>query len=259
MPRKGKKTMRQRIRKGILAFSMLMFPLTFFLLSPYVIILSASTGVINGSAMVFGSLFLFSFLFSRIYCGWLCPGGAVQDMISGANKRNWNSKGKNVSKYIIWAVWFSLILLLWLKHLPLKGDFLFLYKFDGHYIMIYTIVMTIIYLFAISTGRRGMCHSLCWMAPFMVIGETVSDFLHIPRFRLKPKPDACVSCGKCTKECPMGLDISRMVKSGNTDSTECISCLACVDICPKHAIGFGISQKQSHLLEQETILRKKEN
>lgn len=238
--------MRQRIRKGILAFSVLMFPLTFFFLSPYVIVLSATTGVINGSDMVFGFLLLCSILFSRIYCGWLCPGGAVQDLISGANKRNWNSKGKNLSKYIIWAVWFSFILFLWIKHRPLKGEFLYLYQMDGQYMMIYAIVMTIIYLFTISTGRRGMCHSLCWMAPFMVIGETISDFLHIPRFRLKPNPDSCVSCKKCTKECPMGLDVSQMVKSGNMDSTECISCLACVDICPKQAIGFGISKKRTH-------------
>ena len=238
--------MRQRIRKGILAFSALMFPLTFFFLSPYVIVYSATRGVINGSAMVFGFLLLCSILFSRIYCGWLCPGGAVQDLISGANKRNWNSKGKNLSKYIIWAVWFSFILFLWIKHRPLKGEFLYLYQMDGQYIMIYAIVMTIIYLFTISTGRRGMCHSLCWMAPFMIIGETISDFLHIPRFRLKPDPDSCVSCKKCTKECPMGLDVSQMVKSGNMDSTECISCLACVDICPKQAIGFGISKKRTH-------------
>ncbi|RKD29260.1 4Fe-4S binding protein [Lacrimispora algidixylanolytica] len=238
--------MRQRIRKGILAFSVLMFPLTFFFLSPYVIVLSATTGVINGSAMVFGFLLLCSILFSRIYCGWICPGGAVQDLISGANKRNWNSKGKNLSKYIIWAVWFSFILFLWIKHRPLKGEFLYLYQMDGQYMMIYAIVMTIIYLFTISTGRRGMCHSLCWMAPFMVIGETISDFLHIPRFRLKPNPDSCVSCKKCTKECPMGLDVSHMVKSGNMDSKECISCLACVDICPKQAIGFGISKKRTH-------------
>lgn len=51
-----------------------------------------------------------------------------------------------------------------------------------------------------NTGKSkyvmlGMCHSLCWMAPFMVIGEIVSDFLHIPRVRLKPKPQKNVLWG----------------------------------------------------------------
>ncbi|WP_195199893.1 4Fe-4S binding protein [Faecalispora jeddahensis] len=236
--------MRQRARKGILAFSALMFPLTFFFLSPFVIVLSAASGIVNGSAMVFGLLLLFSIFGSRIFCGWLCPGGAWQDYISGANNRKWNSKGRNLSKYIIWAVWISFIVFLWFQNRPLKGNFLYLVDIDKHYIMIYAIVMSIIYLFTLLTGRRGMCHSLCWMAPFMVTGEKLSDLLHIPRFRLMPAPDTCVSCGKCSSVCPMGLNAAEMVKSGHMDSPECINCLECVDSCPKKAIRFGMYPKQ---------------
>lgn len=236
--------MRQHIRKGILAFSALMFPLTFLLLSPFIIVLSAAEGVLNGSAMIFGLLLLFSVVCSRLFCGWLCPGGAVQDYISLSNNRHWNSKLKNSSKYIIWALWFSFIVILWIRNRPLTADFLHFYEINMAFIIIYAIVMSVIYLFTLLTGKRGMCHSLCWMAPFMVIGEKLADFLHIPRFRLKAKPDQCVSCGQCSKSCPMGLDIADMVKSGSVDSAECINCLECVDKCPKKAISFGICQKQ---------------
>ena len=235
--------MRQRARKGILVFSALMFPLTFFFLSPFVIVLSAANGILNGSAMVFGLLLLLSIFCSRVFCGWLCPGGALQDYISGANSRSWNSRGKNLSKYIIWVVWFSFIVFLWIQNRPLEGNFLYLVDIDKQYIIIYAIVMTIIYLFTLLTGKRGMCHSLCWMAPFMVIGEKLADLLHIPRFRLKADPKTCVSCGKCSRGCPMGLNVAKMVQSGKMDSTECISCLECVDGCPKKAISFGIYQK----------------
>jgi NAD-dependent dihydropyrimidine dehydrogenase PreA subunit len=78
----------------------------------------------------------------------------------------------------------------------------------------------------------------------MVIGEKLADLLHIPRFRLRSNPDDCVTCGKCNKICPMGLNIAGMIKSGSIDSAECISCLECVDECPKNAISFGICQKQ---------------
>ncbi len=236
--------MRQRVRKSILVFSALMFPITFFLLSPFVIVLSASQGVLNGSAMIFGLLLMFSVIGSRLFCGWLCPGGAVQDSISAANNRHWNSKWKNLSKYIIWLLWFSFIVFLWIHNWPLKANFLYFMDINIQYLIIYVIVMSIIYLFTLMTGRRGMCHSLCWMAPFMVIGETIADFLHIPRFRLKAKPDACVSCGKCSRICPMGLNIAEMAKSGRVDNTECINCLECVDECPKKAISFGLYQKQ---------------
>ncbi|MDK2968449.1 4Fe-4S binding protein [Lacrimispora sp.] len=236
--------MRQRVRKGLLVYSALMFPLTFFLLSPYVIVISAADGVLNGSAMIFGLLLVFSVIGSRLFCGWLCPGGAVQDFISNANSRPWNSRWKNLSKYVIWMVWFSFIVFLWIHNGPIKGDFLHFMDINIIYMIIYAVVVSLIYLFTLMTGRRGMCHSLCWMAPFMVIGETIADFFHIPRFRLKAKPDDCVSCGKCSRICPMGLNIAEMVKSGRLDNTECINCLECVDECPKKAISFGICQKQ---------------
>lgn len=47
--------------------------------------------------------------------------------------------------------------------------------------------------------------------------------------------DKCVSCGKCRKACPMGVDMladSRKRENG----TECILCLECVKTCPKGAL-----------------------
>lgn len=236
--------MRQKIRKGLQAFSALLFPLTFFFLSPYLIILSASQGIIGGSAMVFGGLFVLSIVFSRLFCGWLCPGGAVQDYISASNGRPWNSRAKNLMKYGIWVIWFGFIVYLWIQNKPLTADALFKFEIDPQYMIVYVAVVTIIYLFTLLTGKRGMCHSFCWMAPFMVIGEKLADALHIPRFRLKADAGICISCGKCKKVCPMSLDIDQLVKSGHPDSAECISCLACVDTCPKNAIRCGILPKQ---------------
>ncbi len=234
--------MRQKIRKGILTFLALMFPLLFFFLSPYVIIASASEGILNGSAIVFGLLFLFSVVGSRLFCGWLCPGGAIQDFVFVSNDKRWNGKWKNALKYIIWAVWFSFIVFLWVKHWPLKPDFFYMIGLDLPVVIMYFFVTTLIFVLSLLTGKRGMCHSLCWMAPFMVIGEKLADLLHIPRFRLKAKSELCVSCGKCSKNCPMSLNVAEMVKTGKLSSLECISCLECVDGCPKKAISFGISR-----------------
>ncbi len=93
--------MKQKIRKGILTYSALLFPLTFFFMSPYVIIMSAANGIVNGSALFFGFLLLFSMVGSRLFCGWLCPGGAIQEQTAHSNNKSWNGKWKNNSKYII--------------------------------------------------------------------------------------------------------------------------------------------------------------
>ena len=234
--------MRQKIRKGILTFTALMFPILFFFLSPYLIIAAASQGIINGSAIIFGLLFVSSIVGSRLFCGWLCPGGAIQDFVTQSNDKKWNGTWKNALKYVIWSVWLAFIVYLWVTHGPLQEDFFFMIGIDLPIVIMYFFVTTLIYLFALFTGKRGVCHSLCWMSPFMVVGEKLADLLHIPRFRLKGNSDACISCGKCSKACPMSLNVAAMVKSGKLDSSECISCLECVDTCPKHAIGFGITK-----------------
>ena len=235
--------MRQKIRKGLLTYSAILFPLLFFFLSPFVIVMSALNGILNGSAIIFGLLLLASLLGSRLFCGWLCPGGAVQDQVANANSRTWNSKWKNTSKYIIWIVWLTFITFLWIRHFPLKINFFYMSGINLFIVTIYFVVTTIIYIFSLLTGKRGMCHSICWMAPFMVIGEKIADFLHIPRFRLKADSNVCVSCKQCNRNCPMGLDVLEMVKSGQMDASECISCLECVDGCPQKVITCGIQRK----------------
>lgn len=240
--------MRQKIRKGILTFTLLLFPLLFLFLSPYVIIMSALKGFISGSAVTFGCLFLFSIVGSRLFCGWICPGGALQENVAQSNSRHWNSKWKNASKYMIWVIWLSFIIFLWCTHAPLKLNPAYHTGIHGGtveliVVCIYFGVVTLIYIFALLTGKRGMCHSLCWMAPFMVLGEKAADFLHIPRFRLKANSESCISCGQCNKRCPMSLQVSDMVKTNHMDSTECVSCLECVDACSKKVIQCGIFQK----------------
>ncbi|MBP1640520.1 MAG: hypothetical protein H6Q17_2103 [Bacteroidetes bacterium] len=51
--------------------------------------------------------------------------------------------------------------------------------------------------------------------------------------------DACTSCGKCVKVCPVnniGLVAGKPVWKGN-----CTQCLACIHVCPTRAIEYGKS------------------
>lgn len=60
-------------------------------------------------------------------------------------------------------------------------------------------------------------------------------------FAVKSKPfvvsDACISCGKCAKKCPVqGIDI---VDGKPVWNGECTHCMACICSCPQSAIEYG--------------------
>ena len=78
---------RQRIRKGILIFSLLSFPVIMNYLSPYVIIDGASQGIVNASLIVFTLMFLSALFPGRLWCGWACPAGALQELATPINNR----------------------------------------------------------------------------------------------------------------------------------------------------------------------------
>ncbi|MBN2006729.1 MAG: 4Fe-4S binding protein [Anaerolineae bacterium] len=70
---------RQRWRVAFLLLSLLVFPLTLFYLSPYIIVVGAAEGIVNGSMIVFGLMFVAVLFVGRLWCGWVCPGAALQE------------------------------------------------------------------------------------------------------------------------------------------------------------------------------------
>ena len=70
-------------------------------------------------------------------------------------------------------------------------------------------------------------------------GTKIKNWLKYPSLHLEAQPDACINCGKCSKNCPMGLQVNEMVQKDNMCSVDCINCGECVSNCPKDAISFA--------------------
>lgn len=68
---------RQKIRKALIYISALLFPLTMFYYSPYILLHAATKGIICGSFILFGAMLLFSIFFGRLFCGYFCAGAAL--------------------------------------------------------------------------------------------------------------------------------------------------------------------------------------
>ena len=101
---------RQRFRKALLFISLLLFPVTLYYFSPYLIVMGASKGIINGSFIVFGLMFLSALFVGRLWCGWGCPAGGLQEF--GAcinNKPAPGGKLDRIKWFVVWIPWISII------------------------------------------------------------------------------------------------------------------------------------------------------
>ena len=233
---------RQRIRNGLLIGAVLLFPVTINYLSPYLILDSAGQGIINGSLIVFIGLFISSLFVGRLWCGWLCPGSGLNNICSLVNPEPANGGRRDLVKYFTWVLWMVAIVYLAYSAGGYTKIETFYLTESGisvtepqNYIIYYGIVGLIVGMNLVF-GRGAMCHYLCWMAPFMVIGTRIKHILGYPSLQLTADKSQCIECGTCTRNCPSGLLVQEMVLSGNMLQNECIHCATCIDVCPKSVI-----------------------
>lgn len=92
---------RQNVRKLILIISMLLFPLTIWYMSPYLIIQGATEGIVTGSFIVFLLMLLGSLSFGRLFCGWISPMGGMQECLFSVNEKLPKQGWRNNIKYIV--------------------------------------------------------------------------------------------------------------------------------------------------------------
>ena len=92
---------RQKIRRAMIILSFVLLPATFVYISCPVIIRGASQGVATGGLIVFVLLFISSLLLGRLWCGWLCPGGGLQEIYILLNDKNVRTGRMNLLKYTI--------------------------------------------------------------------------------------------------------------------------------------------------------------
>ena len=242
---------RQRVRKFIIFIAAALFPIIYYFLSPYLIIMGASEGVVSGSFVVFGLTFISALVFGRGFCGWVCPAGGLQEACFKLRDKKHNGTWRNYLKYVIWVPWIAIIIVMFSTSGGIK-------TFDPLYqtyygisitnipsLILFIIIALIVAGTALISGKRGFCHSFCWMAPFMIIGRWIGNKINISALRLKSDGSGCIRCKRCDRTCPMSLEVEKMVSEGNMNDAECIMCGSCADGCPKGVISLSFGKTLS--------------
>lgn len=198
---------------------------------------------------VFGILLLYSIMFGRMICGWLCPFGLIQELLY---KIKTPKLGKSpvtrllsYLKYVI-LVFFVFILPITyaFKDTPLpafckyicpagtiEGGLLLLSnKVNASYFSMLGPIFTWKFLMMVSIvvgsvfAFRLFCRFLC------PLGALYGLFNKISFFGVKVNMDKCTRCNLCVSHCK--LDIHQV------GDQECISCGECIDVCPTQAITW---------------------
>lgn len=236
---------RQRIRKGIIIISFLLFPVTMWYFSPVQPIMGAVKGVVVGSLIVFGLLLLSALVLGRAWCGWACPGAGLTEACFMVRDNKAKGGRGDWIKWFLWVPWLGTIAFFAIK----AGGFSAVDPFfqmpygvsisePHHYIIFYGFIGLIVVL-SLTAGRRAFCHYVCWMAPFMVIGSRLQRMFGWPALHLRADKERCSACKSCNENCPMSLNVMKMVHRGSMPNDECNLCGTCADICPEGVIRFA--------------------
>ncbi|HEY9060355.1 MAG TPA: 4Fe-4S binding protein [Pseudobacteroides sp.] len=170
---------------------------------------------------------VFAIFFGRVYCGGVCPFGAVQEFVHKAGTKlrlNVQIKSgtdrilKNL-RYIFLGGLFLLAIATGTAWLCRFDPFAALFNFNWTTI---TLVASVIMLIASFINSRPFCRYIC---PYGVLLALVSRAVLV--FKMKKLITWCKNCTICEKSCPTGA-ISR----GIISESECIRCGECIDVCP---------------------------
>jgi polyferredoxin len=179
------------------------------------------------------------------FCGWLCPFGFIQDMISSFSAfvqkrvpairravRTLKTRGARLAVLDRYLRFLKYGVLAWaVIGAAVYGFMVFrdvdpwaaLWNLLELSLTLGTIVLAIV-LIASLFIERPWCRYAC------PLGAATGLVGMLSPFYLKRDAAACTSCAICTKACPVGLPVHTATTIRHAD---CMSCLECVGECPR--------------------------
>lgn len=248
--KKSQSSSRQRMRLALIILSFLLYPVTFAYLSCPIIIEAAGLGIVSGGLAVIALLFLSSIPLGRLWCGWLCPSGGLQEITRLFGDRPLRTWKLDWLKYPVFiGIFGSLAFAIWSSGgLKIIDPFyrteygISILATGGVAVFFGPVVITLI--IALIVGRRGFCHTFCPIAAMLIIGRKIRTIAGWPGLRLEAEKSRCIDCRICSEECPMSLNVNTLVREGKMENTDCILCGNCTDTCPKGVIRYAWSGKE---------------
>lgn len=221
------------LRKGISFISFILLPITLDYFAPVLIVQASWEETFAAVHIIFGLMILVAIFFGGAWCSYICPFGALHDLVPSTR-----SKRKLINlKWLTGGIFLILIAAPIIIHgfqkiiLPYHMEDTMVSVSSFHDLVRYYIIALSIIIITVVLGKRTWCRYLCPMYIFNYIGMKIRSFLKLPSLKITCKSKKCTQCQKCTKSCLMGLDVADMVKSNKWNTNECIQCGECLNAC----------------------------
>ncbi len=239
--------------------------------------------------MIVGVVFviLFTVIFGRIFCGWICPQTIFLEMVfrrieywiegdRGAqirlSKQEWNAEKirKKGIKWFLFLVISFFIANVFLAYL-ISSDELFKMIEEGpdsHLsTLIALLIFTGVFYFVFVWFREQVCIIACpygRLQGVLLDNKSINvayDFVRgekeAGRAKFNKNEDRatagkgdCIDCHQCVHVCPTGIDIR------NGTQLECVNCTACIDECDTIMESVGLPKGLIRYASEDEIEKK---
>jgi polyferredoxin len=189
---------------------------------------------------LFTGLLVVTYFFGRVYCGWICHLGALQEFIfkTSAFKLFQSERSQKIMRGIRVAALAILISQLLITHTNLYKQidpFAVIYNFYSDYYVGW--VLAAIIIISAFVLYRPFCKTLC------PVGLMLGWISKIPGASVLSVNQNCNPCMLCNKSCSMNA-ITHQAKVSKLDNQECIRCGECLSSCRKEAFAFRRKNKK---------------
>lgn len=244
------------------------YPQDFFILA-----LGAITSVVF--------IILFTVVFGRIFCGWICPQTIfmegvfrkIEYWIEGDRNKQiklanqpWTGE-KIWKKTLKWSIYviISLIITHWMFMYIVGYQDVIKIMQEGPVVyptnFIVMIIFTGLFYFVFAWFREQVCTLVCpygRLQGVLIDKETINVFYDFKRGENRAKwrkgedrkaagKGDCIDCNQCVVVCPTGIDIR------NGQQLECINCTMCIDACDEVMVKTGLPKGLIRYATQDEI------
>ncbi len=172
-------------------------------------------------------------IFGNTFCAWFCPFGTMQEFAGKLGSLFIKKKFKmpqalqkylQFSKFLVGGISFIALFEVFITSIDGYKNFLMLGSGAMPLALTINSVVVLSYLIIAIFFDRPYCNYLCIEG----IKFNILNLLRI--FTIKRNSDKCINCQKCTKICPMNIDVA---KGNYVTNIQCINCLQCMTVCPQ--------------------------